>query len=80
MKLYWGKHTCAIGIHVLLEEIGARSTLEEVDVLGQENRGEPFKAINPKRRCRSWCATTAPPHRVRRHRRPGWPWPTPRPG
>ena len=20
MKLYWGKHTCAIGIHVLLEE------------------------------------------------------------
>jgi glutathione S-transferase len=48
MKLYWGKHTCAIGIHVLLEEIGRPFTLEEVDVLGQENRGEAFKAINPK--------------------------------
>ena len=23
MNLYWGPHTCAIGIHVLLEEIGA---------------------------------------------------------
>jgi glutathione S-transferase len=48
MKLYWGKHTCAIGIHVLLEEIGLPFTLEEVDVLGQENRGEAFKAVNPK--------------------------------
>ena len=48
MKLYWGKHTCAIGIHVLLEEIGRPFTLEEVDVLGQENRGEAFKAVNPK--------------------------------
>ena len=48
MKLYWGKHTCAIGIHVLLEEIGRPFTLEEVDVLGQENRGEAFQAVNPK--------------------------------
>ena len=22
MKLYWGTHTCAIGTHILLEEIG----------------------------------------------------------
>ncbi|RYB06390.1 glutathione S-transferase family protein [Lichenibacterium ramalinae] len=48
MKLYWGKHTCAIGIHVLLEEVGQPFTLEEVDVLGQENRREPFRAINAK--------------------------------
>jgi glutathione S-transferase len=48
MKLYWGKHTCAIGIHVLLEEVGQPFTLEEVDVLGQENRGEAFRAVNPK--------------------------------
>ena len=48
MKLYWGKHTCAIGIHVLLEEVGQPFTLEEVDVLGHENQGEAFRAINPK--------------------------------
>ena len=48
MKLYWGKHTCAIGIHVLLEEIGAPFTLEEVDVLGEENTREPFRTVNPK--------------------------------
>ncbi len=48
MKLYWGKHTCSIGIHVLLEEVGARFDLEELDVQGGETQKEPFKTINPK--------------------------------
>ena len=48
MKLYWGKHTCAIGIHVLLEEVGAAFELEEIDVQGGENESEPFKTVNPK--------------------------------
>ena len=48
MKLYWGKHTCAIGVHVLLEEVGVPFTLEEVDVLGKENTREPFRTVNPK--------------------------------
>ena len=48
MKLYWGKHTCAIGIHVLLDELGAKFDFEEVDVLGGENKKEPFETINPK--------------------------------
>lgn len=48
MKLYWGRHTCAIGIHVLLEECGAAFETEELDVQGGENRKEPFKTVNPK--------------------------------
>ena len=48
MKLYWGKHTCAIGIHVLLEEIGVEFELDELDVAGKETSKEPFKTLNPK--------------------------------
>jgi glutathione S-transferase len=48
MKLYWGPHTCAIGIHVLLEEIGKPYEAEKVDVSGGETRKPAFKAINPK--------------------------------
>lgn len=48
MKLYWGKHTCAIGIHVLLEEAGATFDTEELDVAGDATKREPFKSINPK--------------------------------
>lgn len=48
MKLYWGKHTCAIGIHVLLEEVGIPFELEELDVQGGENKQEPFRTVNPK--------------------------------
>ncbi len=48
MKLYWGKHSCAIGIHILLEEVGATFELEELDVQGGETEKQPFKTINPK--------------------------------
>ena len=48
MKLYWGKHTCAIGIQVLLDEVGAKFDLEELDVQGGENKKEPFETVNPK--------------------------------
>ena len=48
MKLYWGPHTCAIGIHVLLEEIGKPFELEKYDVMGGETHKEPFKTVNPK--------------------------------
>ena len=48
MKLYWGKHTCAIGIQIILEEVGAQFDLEEIDVMGGENKKEPFETINPK--------------------------------
>ncbi len=48
MKLYWGPHTCAIGIHVLLEEIGAPYETEKVDAAGGETEKPAFKRINPK--------------------------------
>ena len=48
MKLYWGRHTCAIGIHILLDEVGAEFESEELDVSGGETGKEPFKTLNPK--------------------------------
>lgn len=48
MKLYWGPHTCAIGIHVLLEEIGKPYEMEKLDVSGGATEEPAFLAINPK--------------------------------
>jgi glutathione S-transferase len=48
MKLYWGPHTCAIGIHVILEETGLPYETEKVDVAGGATREPPFLAVNPK--------------------------------
>lgn len=48
MKLYWGPHTCAIGIHILLEEAGARYETEKIDVAGGSTEKPEFMAINPK--------------------------------
>jgi glutathione S-transferase len=46
MKLYWREHTCAIGIHVLLEEIGVPYELEKLE--SGDTGKPPFLAINPK--------------------------------
>lgn len=48
MKLYWGPHTCAIGIHILLEEIGRPYDAERIDVAGGATSEPWFRAINPK--------------------------------
>lgn len=48
MKLYWGRGTCAIGIHLLLEEAGLRYELEEVDVGHGATHTPTFLAINRK--------------------------------
>jgi len=48
MKLYWGPHTCAIGMHVLQEEINRPYETEKIDVAGGATRLPPFLAINPK--------------------------------
>ena len=48
MKFYWGPHTCAIGTHVLLEEIGRPYEAEKIDVAGGATKEPWFKAINPK--------------------------------
>ena len=48
MKLYWGPHTCAIGIHIILEEAGARYETCQIDVAGGATHHREFLAINPK--------------------------------
>ena len=48
MKLFWGPHTCALGIHVLLEEIGKPYEVEKIDVQGGATKEDWFRAINPK--------------------------------
>ncbi|USQ71710.1 glutathione S-transferase family protein [Roseomonas mucosa] len=48
MKLFWGPHTCAIGIHILLEELGVAYQTEQIDVSGGATREPAFLAINPK--------------------------------
>ena len=48
MKLYWGPHTCAIGTHILLEEIGKAYEAQKIDVAGGATTEDWFKAINPK--------------------------------
>ena len=48
MKLYWGKHTCAIGTHVLLEEIGKPYDTEQLDVASGATQKPPFTDVNPK--------------------------------
>ena len=48
MKLYWGPRTCAIGIHILLEEVKQPYGLEKLDVAGGDTEKPAFLAINPK--------------------------------
>jgi glutathione S-transferase len=48
MKLYWGPHTCAIGTHLLLEEIGRPYAAEKIDVAGGATKEPWFTGINPK--------------------------------
>ncbi len=43
MKLYWAPHTCALGIHVLLEEVGRPYAAEKVDPAGPD-----FRRVNSK--------------------------------
>jgi len=48
MKLFYGPGTCAIGIHVILEEIGKPYDLRKVDFATKEQYSDGYKAINPK--------------------------------
>jgi glutathione S-transferase len=48
MKLYYAPGTCAIGIHVLLEEIGKPYQLEAVDFRDGAQYKPPFTGINAK--------------------------------
>ncbi len=48
LKLYYSPGSCALGIHVLMEEIGAPFELARVDFARREQYGDAFVAINPK--------------------------------
>ncbi len=48
MKLYWGPHTCALGIQILLEEVGRPYEAEQIDVAGGATHTPAFLRINSK--------------------------------
>ena len=48
MKLYYSPGACSLGIHVLLEEIGAPFELMLLNVRDGSNRKPEFLALNPK--------------------------------
>jgi glutathione S-transferase len=49
MRLYWGPHTCAIGIHILLDEIGEPYETEKVDTAGGANAPAALHGRKPER-------------------------------
>ena len=48
MKLYYAPGACSLGIHILLEEIGAPYEVEAVDLAKGAQFGEAFAAVTPK--------------------------------
>ncbi|CAN7601883.1 glutathione S-transferase family protein [Neorhizobium sp. LjRoot104] len=48
MKLYYAPGACSIGIHVLLEEIGAPFDTQRINIREGEQFGDSYVAINPK--------------------------------
>lgn len=50
MKLYFSPNSCALASHIALEDAGARYELVRVNFAASEQRGDAYKAINPKAR------------------------------
>ncbi len=48
MKLYYSPGSCALGVHVLMEEIGAPFEIQKVDFSKREQYGDAYRAISPK--------------------------------
>lgn len=48
MKLFYAPGACSMGIHVLLEEIGAPYELGKLDLRAGEQMRPPFVELNPK--------------------------------
>ena len=48
MRLYYSPGSCALGIHALMEEIGAPFELVRLNFAEREQYGEAYRAINPK--------------------------------
>lgn len=48
MKLFYAPGACSIGIHVVLEEIGAPYEAQKIDLRSGEQMKEPYASLNPK--------------------------------
>lgn len=48
MKLYYSPNSCALAIHILLEEIGKPYELELVDLRAGAQYKQPYISLNPK--------------------------------
>ncbi len=48
MKLFYSPGSCALGVHILMEEIGAPFDLARVNFAEREQYGEPYRSVNPK--------------------------------
>lgn len=49
-RLYYSPGACSLAVHVVLEEIGTRYTLQEVSVARAETQQSAYLALNPKGR------------------------------
>lgn len=47
MKLYYAPETCALAVHIVLEEVGARYEAVQVRLDRQEQRSTEYLALNP---------------------------------
>jgi glutathione S-transferase len=48
VKLFYSPGSCALGVHILMEEIGAPFDLKRVNFAEREQFGDAYRAINPK--------------------------------
>jgi glutathione S-transferase len=48
MKLFYSPGSCALGVHILMEEIGAPFDLQRVNFAEREQFSEAYRAISPK--------------------------------
>ncbi len=48
MKLYIKPGVCSMASHIVLTEVGARFSVEQVDTAGKTAAGVEYRAINPK--------------------------------
>jgi glutathione S-transferase len=48
MRFYYAPGACSLGIHVILEEIGAPYEAVAIDLKSGEQRGKTFRSVNPK--------------------------------
>jgi glutathione S-transferase len=50
VKLFYSPGSCALGVHILMEEIGAPFDLQRINFAEGEQFGEAYRAISPKSR------------------------------